>query len=198
MTSSRDHPLERLQRGSQAKSLYAGSVGKRGTSREIALTKRRPNLPTRRVRETERARNSRFLCCLQSGTQKKKRKKKSSRQGKPANLDKGGWVHPKRTSPVTEVEETSVVEVNNPYQPLEIEVTESEEFCPSAPMLPEKRKLTRQHPKPKVEREGKNQPALKVAGGGPNSVPKLTATEIKERPEVVRDPCDSKTSTLTG
>ena len=64
---------------------------------------------------------------------KKKRKKKGSRQGKPANIDKGGWVHPKRTSPVTEVEETSVVEVNNPYQPLETEVTKAEEFCPSPP-----------------------------------------------------------------
>ena len=64
---------------------------------------------------------------------KKKRKKKSNRQGKPANIDKGGWVHPKRTSPVTEAEETSVVEVNNPYQPLETEVTEVEGFCPSPP-----------------------------------------------------------------
>ena len=90
-----------------------------------------------------------------------------------------------------------MVEVNNPYQPLETEATEAEEFCPS-PVLPEKRKPTRQHPNSKVESEGKNQPALKVAGGDPNSVPKPTATEIKERPEVVRDPCDSKTSTLTG
>ena len=87
---------------------------------------------------------------------KKKRKKKGSRQGKPANIDKGGWVHPKRTSPVTEVEETSVVEVNNPYQPLETEVTEVEEFCPFPPVLPEKRKQIRQPPNSKKESKGKN------------------------------------------
>ena len=51
---------------------YAESVGKRGTSREIALIRRCPNLPTRRFRETERTRNSRVLCCLQSGTQKRR------------------------------------------------------------------------------------------------------------------------------
>ena len=93
---------------------------------------------------------------------KKKRKKKSSRQGKPANIDKEGWVYPKRTSPVTEAEETSVVEVNNPYQPLETKVTEVEEFCPSPPpppVLPEKRKPTRQPPNSKKESKGKNRPA---------------------------------------
>ena len=90
------------------------------------------------------------------------------------------------------------MEVNNSYQPLETEVTEPEEFGLPTPVLPEKRKPTRQHSKSRTERKGKNQPALKVAEGGPNSAPNPTATEIKERPEVVGDPCDSKTSILTG
>ena len=65
-------------------------------------------------------------------------------------------------------------------------------------MLPEKRKPTRQPFNSRKESKGKNRPALKVAGGGSDTVPELIATEIKERPEVVRDPCDRKTSTLIG
>ena len=88
--------------------------------------------------------------------------------------------------------------MNNPYQPLETEVTEAEELCPSPPVLPEKRKQTRQPPNSKKGSKGKNRPALEVAERGSDSVPELAATEIKERPEVVRDPCNRKTSTLIG
>ena len=87
------------------------------------------------------------------------------------------------------------MEVNNSYQPLQTEVTEPEEFCRPTSVL-EKREPTGQHSKSKTERKGKYQPALKVAGRGLNSLTNPTAAEIKERPEVVGDPCDSKTSTL--
>ena len=63
--SFRDHPLGRLQRESQTKHAYAGSVERRDTSKETALTKRHLSLPIRRFRETERARNSRISYCLQ-------------------------------------------------------------------------------------------------------------------------------------
>ena len=68
--------LGRLQRESQTKHAYAGSVGRRDTSRETALTRRRPNLPIRRFRETEWARNSGIRYCLQSGTQKEEEEEK--------------------------------------------------------------------------------------------------------------------------
>ena len=40
---------------------------------------------------------------------------------------------PQADHPLPEVEETSVVEVNNSYNPLETEVTEPEEFCLPTP-----------------------------------------------------------------
>ena len=49
------------------------SAGKRDTPKEIASIRRRPNAPTRQFRETVKARNSRVLCCLQSGTKEKEK-----------------------------------------------------------------------------------------------------------------------------
>ena len=166
--SSRNHPPGRLQRGSQAKDVHAGSAGKRDTSKEIVLTRRHPTYqPDGSGKRNTPATVESSAACNRA-PKRKKRKKKSSRQGKQANPDQGRWIHPRRITPIPEVKETSVVEVNNSYKPLKTEVTEPEEFCLPTPILPEKRKQTRQHSKPKTEGKGRNQPALKVAGKGPS------------------------------
>ena len=92
--------------------------------------------------------------------QTEKSQKQVSRQGKPAEPDKDGWTEPRHTRLAPEFKETPMVEVNNPFLPLE--VTEAELMEPQE--LPEKRKSEGQSAMSKLKRKEKTQPALKAAG----------------------------------
>ena len=69
--------------------------------------------------------------------------------------------------------------------------------CLPNPGVSEKWKLVVHHSKQNYENKGNAPPVLKAAGKGLNPVPIPVVTNTKEMTEMVKNTCDSKTSTLT-